>query len=63
MAALDQAKLSDGMAIHVLIAAAQALGHNVSELVINRTSFRDVRKATRAQESQKIHADFLQNVI
>ena len=29
VAALDNAKVSDGMAVHILIAAAEALGHRV----------------------------------
>lgn len=62
-AALDNAKVSDGMEIHILIAAAEALGHKVNELVINRSSLIRQRQSFRAEKSQKIQADFSQNVI
>lgn len=62
-ASLDNAKVSDGMSIHILVSAAEALEQNVNELVINRTSLRRQRKAYREQESLIIQADFLDNVI
>lgn len=61
--ALDNAKLSDGMSIHVMIAIAEALGHNVEELVINRTSLSEKRKAYRKEEYQEIRETFFDNVI
>lgn len=36
--ALDNAKVSDTMAVHILVAVAEALGHRVDELVLNRTT-------------------------
>lgn len=43
LSALDNAKVSDGMAVHILIAAAEALGHRVEELVINRSTINRLR--------------------
>lgn len=62
-AALDNAKVSDGMAIHILIAAAEALGHKANELVINRSSLVRQRQMFRADKSQTIQANFFRNVI
>lgn len=61
--ALDNAKVSDGMAVHILIAAAEALGHRVEELVINRSSIHRLRQENRSQESKKISTGFIDNVI
>lgn len=44
VAALDNAKVSSGMAVHILIAAAEALGHRVEELVINRSTIHRLRQ-------------------
>lgn len=63
VAALDNAKVSDGMAIHILIAAAEALGHDVDQLVINRSSLNRQRKLFRAEKSQNIQEEFFRNVI
>lgn len=60
--ALDNAKLSDGMAIHILIAAAEALGHRVEELALNRSTLRRMREENRMNESNEIQADFTDNV-
>lgn len=66
--ALDQAKITDGMSIHVLIAMAKALfsvgllNCSVEELVINRSSVRRQRIAYREDESRKIQAEFIENV-
>lgn len=61
--ALDKAKISDGAAVHILVAAAEALGHRVEELVINRSSLHRSRQENRQQESAEIQADFSDNVI
>lgn len=63
VAALDNAKVSDGMAIHILIAAAEALGHCVNELTISRSSIRRARKTNREHEAQDIQSKFFNNVI
>lgn len=47
VSALDNAKVSDGMAVHILIAAAEALGHCAEELVINRSSIHRLRQENR----------------
>lgn len=62
VSALDNAKISDGMAIHILTAAAEALGHNVNDLIINRSTIRRVRQQIRREESEKIQNDFASNV-
>lgn len=61
-AALDNAKVSDGMATHILIAAAEALGHRVEELVINRSSIHRARQENRFKESSEISTAFNDNV-
>lgn len=61
--ALDNAKLSDGMATHILVAAAEALGHRVEELVLNRSSIRRARQENRYVESKEILNDFNDNVM
>lgn len=58
LSALDNAKVSDGMAVHILIAAAEALGHRVEELVINRSTINRLRHLNRINESKEIQADF-----
>lgn len=62
VAALDNAKVSDGMAVHILIAAAEALGHRVEELVINRSTIHRLRQENRIKESKEISAGFTDNV-
>lgn len=62
-AALDDAKVSDRKSVHIIMAAAEALGVNVSELVINRTSIRNLRRKHRELELEKIQADFVEDVI
>lgn len=59
--ALDNAKLSDGMAVHILIAAAEALGHNVEDLVINLSTLHRVRHENREKQFHNNVSDF-QNV-
>lgn len=60
---LDNAKISDGMAVHILIAAAEALGHRVEELVINRCSMHRSRQENRFKESKEIATSFIDSVI
>lgn len=63
VSALDNAKVSDGMAVHILIAAAEALGHRVNELAINRSTIHRLRQANRKKEAKNIQADFSDSVI
>lgn len=62
-AALDAAKVSDGKAVHILTAAAEALGANFGELAVNHTSLNELRKKNRQHESEITHEQFLNNVI
>ena len=62
VAALDNAKVSDGMAVHILVAAAEALGHRVEELVINRSSIHRMRQENRLREFNEITTSFNDNV-
>lgn len=61
-AALDNAKVSDGMAVHILIAAAEALGHRVEDLIINRSSIHRFRQENRSKESKEISNAFSSDV-
>lgn len=60
--ALDNAKVSNGMAIHILTAAAEALGHNVADLIINRSTLHRIRQEIRKETSEKNKNDFIGNV-
>ncbi|XP_050531470.1 uncharacterized protein LOC126900072 [Daktulosphaira vitifoliae] len=40
LSALDQCKISDRDAVHLIISTAEALGNNVSKLIINRSTIR-----------------------
>ena len=46
-----------------ILADAEALGHRVEELVINRTSIHRFRQETRLRESKEIAAAFAVNVV
>lgn len=43
-AALDKCRISDRDAVHIIIAIAEALGHDVEDLVINRSSIHKSRE-------------------
>lgn len=62
VSALDNAKVSDGMAIHIITAAADALGHNVEDLIINRSTIHRIRQKNRREESKTIQDDFIKTV-
>lgn len=55
---LDKCKVSDRDAVRILIATAQALKHDVSNLVINATSIRRIRTQFRYETGKKIHDTF-----
>lgn len=61
--ALDFAKLSDGMTVHILTAAAEALGHRVEDLVLNKSSVHRWRQQNRLKESAEIATAFVDSVI
>ncbi|KAE9539939.1 hypothetical protein AGLY_005191 [Aphis glycines] len=55
---LDRCKVSDRDATHIIIATAQALGHNVDNLVINRSSIRRVREKVRKLRAEQLRLSF-----
>lgn len=63
LSALDSAKVSDGKAMHILMATAEALGHQTSELIINRTTLHRMREEHRKKESERIEANFIDKVM
>lgn len=70
VAALDNGKVSDPMAIHILIAVAEALAkcwkierNRVADLVINRSSLRSFRQKARGDNLENVQADFVANVL
>lgn len=63
VAALDNAKVSDGMAVHILIAAIEALGHRVEEYAINRSTIHRLRQENRSREFEEIESGFSDNVM
>lgn len=62
-AALDAGKVTDAKAVHILIAAAEALGVDVSELIINHTSLYELRRKYRKLEMEKNQEELINNVI
>lgn len=63
LSALDNAKVTNGKAVHILIAAAEALGHRVDGLIVNRTTIHRLREENRQNALANIQADFIENVI
>lgn len=62
VSSFDKAKASDGNGIHILIAIAEALDHDLNELIINRTSLRARRSDNRAAKAAAIRNGFLSSV-
>lgn len=62
VAALDSAKVSDRNAVHILTAVAVALGHDVKELILNRSTIRRVRQKMRREEYEKVKENFVDRV-
>lgn len=60
--AIDMARLSSGMAFHILVAAVEALGHRVEKFALNKSTIQRFRMENRITESKKISADFKDNV-
>lgn len=63
LSALDNAKVSNGMAVHVLISVAEDLGHCVNDLIINRSTIQRMRRENRKKQADSIQAEFLETVI
>ena len=61
-AALDRTGISDRQTVYVLSAVAETLGHDVSELTVNRESIRQSRRRHRKQAAQDIKAAFAPDV-
>ncbi|XP_039968939.1 uncharacterized protein LOC120780749 [Bactrocera tryoni] len=59
LSALDSAKVSDGKAMHILMATAEALGHCTSDLVVNRSTLHRLREEHRRKETQRIQESFI----
>lgn len=55
---LDKCKISDRNAVHLFIATAEALGNNVNELIVNRSSIRRSRIKYRKERAEKIRRDY-----
>lgn len=51
--ALDKSKLSDRGAMHLIYAVADALGHDLNHLVLNRTSLQRARRNLRQKKGRK----------
>lgn len=56
--ALDRCKISDRYAVHILYATAEALGHPVEELILNRSSIRRCRENLREQKAKQIREEY-----
>ncbi|XP_039968786.1 uncharacterized protein LOC120780593 [Bactrocera tryoni] len=59
LSALDSAKVSDGKAMHILMATAEALGHCTSDLVVNRSTLHRLREELCRKETQRIQQSFI----
>ncbi|KAE9521836.1 hypothetical protein AGLY_017771 [Aphis glycines] len=57
-AAFDRCKISDRDAVHILIATAEAIGKDLNELVINRTSIRRSRICLRKERAENIRNNY-----
>ena len=57
-AALDRTKTTDRMAMHLIANTEHSLGHNVSELILNRSSIRRKRIQHRSAKSLEIQSNF-----
>ena len=58
VAVLDKCKISDRDAVPIIIATAEALHHNIDELIINRSSIHRSRQRIRAERSTKLREAF-----
>lgn len=58
LASLDQWKISSTAAVHVISAVADALGHGIDDLVLNRSTLHAMRKDYRKTNAKKIVDNF-----
>jgi len=56
--ALDKCKVSDRDAVHLIIAVSESLGHNVSDIIVNRSSIKRYREKTRLALATEIRNAF-----
>ena len=60
-ATLDRTKMSDRKAIFVISETAKSLGHNITDLALNRNSIRRLRMKNRSVQSAALKAEFQGN--
>lgn len=58
VAALDRCKVSDRSAVHIITAVAEALGHCLDELIINRSTIQRLREANRVNTTNELKENF-----
>lgn len=58
VAAFDNCKVSDRNAVHILMATAEALGHDVHELSISRSTIQRCRQRLRQVRAEKLKERF-----
>lgn len=58
VSALDKCKISDRSAMHVIVPIAEALGHNINDLIINRSTLQRQRELKRKQKAMEIKTAF-----
>lgn len=58
LASLDQWKISSTAAVHVISATADALGHQIDDLILNRSTLHAMRKDYRKINAKKIVDNF-----
>lgn len=63
LSALDNAKISNGKAMHILVAAAEGAKLPVDDLILNYTTLHRLREEHRRNEAENIQAEFIENVI
>ncbi|XP_076298485.1 uncharacterized protein LOC143217788 [Lasioglossum baleicum] len=63
MSTLDACKVSDCDAARIIVAISQALGHDINDLTISRSSIRRYRTELRKKHSQMLRAAFSQHEI
>jgi len=56
--ALDKCKLSDRDDVHIFVALSEALGHDINDLIINRSSIRRCRMNLRQEKADIIKNKF-----
>lgn len=58
VAALDAAKVSDNKAMHIISAIAEALGRDINDLNVSRTTLNAHRKKIRKATANRIKENF-----